>query len=90
MPVNFARGGSRRLVFCILRFRTYHALYTVETSGGLYHLPRTYRKCPLNRREDKKVLHRRSYIELGHILCAARSCTSTGAKAHNVCARRVE
>lgn len=66
----------------------------METSGGLQRLPGIYRKCPLNRREDKKVLQRRSYIELGHILYARTRTrgygASTGAKAHNVHARHME
>ena len=55
------------------------------------HLLGIYRKCSLNRHEDKKVLHRRSYIELGHILHArARTYTLSQVrvqKPHNVCIR---
>ena len=55
------------------------------------HLLGIYRKCSLNRHEDKKVLHRRSYIELGHILHArARTYTPSQVrvqKPHNVCIR---
>lgn len=53
------------------------------------HLLGIYRKCSVNRHEDKKVLHRRSYIELGHILHArARTyaLSQVRAQKHTMCA----
>lgn len=79
---------SKKPPFCILRF-PYLSFYLVETSRGLYRLHKIYRKCLLNRREDKKVLHRRSYIKLGHILHArahARAWAQVQAQKHTTCA----